>query len=84
MFPLPSVTVQVTVVLPSGKLEGASFVTLATVQLSAVVGVPRVTFVSAVAQVPASTFTVTFAGAVIVGFSASNTVTVCVTVVMFP
>ena len=45
MFPLPSVTVQVTVVLPTGKLAGALLVTLATEQLSAVAGVPKLTVV---------------------------------------
>ena len=40
---LPSVTVQVTVVFPKGNAVGASLVTLATVQLSAVVGVPKLT-----------------------------------------
>ena len=67
MFPLPSVTVQVTVVAPRGKLTGASFVVVATLQLSPVVGVPNVTLLSAVLQAPASTFTVTAVGAVIVG-----------------
>ena len=78
VFPLPSVTVQVTVVLPRGKLVGASFVVPATLQLSAVVGVPKTIFAKAVAQVPASTFTVTAAGAVIVGSILSTTVTVAV------
>ena len=75
MFPLPSVTVQVTVVFPNGKLDGASFVVLATLQLSEVVAAPKVTFDNAVLQAPASTFTVTAAGAVIVGSMLSTTVT---------
>ena len=78
MFPLPSVTVQVTVVAPSGKLTGASFVVVATLQLSPVVGVPNVTLLSAVLQAPASTFTVIAVGAVIVGSMLSTTVTVAV------
>ena len=74
-MPAPSVTVQVTVVAPNGKLVGASLVVLATLQLSPVVGVPNVTFASAVAHVPASTLTLTAAGAVIVGKMLSTTVT---------
>ena len=75
VLPDPSVTVQVTVVAPNGKLVGASLVVEATLQLSAVVGVPRVTFARAVAHVPASTLTLTAAGAVIVGSSLSVTTT---------
>ena len=65
-------------VAPNGKLVGALFVVEATLQLSAVVGVPSVTFEAAVAQVPASTLTLTAAGAVIVGSMLSTTVTVAV------
>ena len=72
----PSVTVQVTVVLPSGNVAGALLVTLATEQLSAVVGVPRAT--PDAVQMPASELTLTAAGAVIVGFWLSVTVTICV------
>ena len=70
--------------LPSGKLVGASLEVLATLQLSAVVGVPRVTFVNAVLQAPASTFTVTADGAAIVGSVLSTTVTVAVPEDEFP
>ena len=73
MFPDPSVTVQVTVVVPNGKVEGALLVTDATEQLSAVTGVPRTTPV-ALHELLAST--VTLDGAVIVGLVASTTVTV--------
>jgi hypothetical protein len=83
VFPEPSVAVHVTVVLPSGKLAGALFDAV-TLQLSAIVGVPKVTFVNAVAQVPASTFTVTAAGAVIVGSILSSTVTVAAPEAEFP
>ncbi len=38
VLPLPSVTVQVTVVLPTGKTPGASLITDATLQLSEVAG----------------------------------------------
>ena len=75
MFPDPSVTVQVTVVAPSGNVAGALLVTDATEQLSAVVGVPRATPVAS--QVA---FAKAFTGAAqeIVGFWLSDTVTVCV------
>jgi hypothetical protein len=43
VLPLPSVTVQVTVVFPAGNVAGALLVTLATEQLSAVAGVPKLT-----------------------------------------
>ena len=73
LFPEPSVTVQVTVVLPKGKEVGALLVTEATEQLSAVVGVPRTTpvAVQAVFVVVA-----TFDGAVMVGLMVSSTITV--------
>jgi hypothetical protein len=79
VLPDPSVTVQVTVVAPNGKLAGASFVVEATLQLSPVVGVPRVTFARAVVHTPASTLTLTAAGAVMVGSMLSTTVIVAVT-----
>ena len=84
VLPDASVTVQVTVVVPTGKLFGASFVVLETAQLSAVTGVPNVTFAAAALHWPASTFTVTSAGAVIVGSMLSTTVTVCVAVTSLP
>ena len=84
VLPDASVTVQVTVVVPTGKLFGASFVVLATLQLSAVVALPKVTFAAAALHAPASQFTVTAAGAVIVGSILSTTVTVCVAVTSLP
>jgi hypothetical protein len=72
VLPLPSVTVQVTTVVPIGNTAGALLLTLATEQLSAVTGVPKLTL-EAVHEV-ATTFT--FAGAVIVGLMLSVTVTV--------
>src|SRR5262249_46727816 len=45
-LPLLSVTVQVTTLVPGGKLAGALFTTLLTPQLSAVTGVPRATLVA--------------------------------------
>ena len=71
--PAPSVTVQVTVVFPNGNTVGALFTTDATEQLSAVIGVPKATL-NAAQELFA--ITDTFAGAVIVGFVLSTTVTV--------
>src|SRR5688500_19784968 len=75
VLPLASVTVHVTVVVPSGKTDGASFVTL-NAQLSLACGVPNATFEAeqAVASVP----TVTAGGAAMVGSVLSATVTDCV------
>jgi hypothetical protein len=73
VFPLLSVTVQVTLVTPIANAPGALFVTEATPQLSAVVGVPRAT---PVAVQPVLVVAVTFAGQVMVGFTLSLTVTV--------
>ena len=81
VLPLPSVTVQVTVVVPRPKLAGASLVTDATLQLSAVVGVPNS---NSVAVQPELVFTSIFDGAVIVGAVISVTVTVCVAVAVLP
>ncbi len=81
VFPLPSVTVHVTVVKPSRKVVGALLVTLTTLQLSAVTGVPRATLY---ATHPLFAFTVTFDGAAIVGTTVSITVTVCVAVAKLP
>ena len=63
--PFVSVTVQMTVVVPTGNEAGALFVTEATSQLSLVVGVPRPTPVAT--QLPASVFTETLAGQVMAG-----------------
>src|SRR5690606_23191585 len=71
--PAPSVTVQVTIVDPSGKVAGASLVTDTTEQLSAVTGVPRATFE---ASQLASAVTVTAAGAVRVPAVVCTTITV--------
>lgn len=81
IFPAASVTVQVTVVTPNGKEVGALFVTNATEQLSAVVGVPSATPVAVQAVL---VLAVMLAGAVIVGLILSVTVTVCVAVFVFP
>ena len=75
VLPLASVIVQVTVLLPNTNVAGASFVVLAPVQLSSVVGAPRLTPPSTVVQTHKSVFTVTPAGALIVGASSSLIVT---------
>ena len=62
--PVASVTVQVTVVFPNGKVAGALFVTEATEQLSAVTGVPKTTLVDVH---PTLVVPVVAEGAVIVG-----------------
>ena len=59
---------------PSTKFPDALFVVDATEQLSAVVALPNVTPLTAATHVPASTLTVTSAGAVIVGSILSTTV----------
>jgi hypothetical protein len=81
VFPLLSVTVQVTVVAPSGKDEGALLLNVATPQLSAVVGVPNETPVAVQLVLVVA---VTLAGQVIVGSTLSVTVTVCSQVAVFP
>ena len=81
VFPLPSFTVHVTVVVPRGKTVGALLVIWATEQLSAVTGVPKTTLNAAHALFA---LTVTLAGAVIVGVVTSVTVTNWVAVDVFP
>ena len=74
VLPAASFAVQVTIVVHTGNVAGALFVTLATPQLSDVTGVPSVTPV-ADPHTPVAVFTVTLAGAVIVGACVSATVT---------
>jgi len=81
VLPDASVAVQITVVAPSGNVAGALLEAVAE-QLSATVAVPSDTPLAV--QSPASAFTVTAAGAVMVGFTLSTTVTVCVAVVVLP
>jgi hypothetical protein len=81
VLPAASTTVQVTVVTPIGKVAGASLETDATVQLSAVTGLPRSTVAK---QSPASVVAVRFAGQTMLGASSSLTVTNCSQVVLFP
>ena len=73
MLPFTSVAVHVTFVVPNGNAAGALFVTLATVQLSAVTGIPNIT---PVAVHPLFVHTVTVAGAVMVGLVTSGVVAI--------
>jgi len=76
-----SVAVQVIVVVPTGKvLPDGLRETVTPGQLSLADAVPRVALLTSASQVvlPGPVFAVTFDGAVIVGFSVSLTVTVCV------
>ena len=72
MFPEPSVTVHVTVVIPIGKAKGALFVTEATLQLSVVTGVPKDT---PVAVHPLLIVMIFAGGQVIIGLIVSLIVT---------
>ena len=83
VFPAASFAVQVTVVSPIGKTNGALFVTVTVpLQLSDVVGVPKST-PDAVHKF-ASAETTTVAGQVIIGFWVSFTITFWVAVSVFP
>ena len=73
-LPLGSVAVQVIVFTPSGKVSVKSLVTDFTLQLSLVTGVPNV-IKSVVVQIFFCAYTVISAGAMMVGFSLSFTVT---------
>ncbi len=81
-MPLLSVTVQVTVVVPTTNVVGASLVVVATPQLSPVVAVPNTTPLAE--HKPASATTVTSAGQAIVGISPSFTVTSKLQVAVLP
>jgi hypothetical protein len=70
---LLSFTVQVTVVLPMGKMAGASLVTEATPQLSDTTGVPNA--IPDAVQLPLTRLIIRLAGAVIEGGTISCTVT---------
>ncbi len=81
VLPLPSVTVHVTVVFPKGNADGASLDVPATEQLSAVTGVPKFT---PVAVQPVLVVALTAAGAVMVGFWVSVTITDWLHVAVLP
>src|SRR5439155_911876 len=82
LLPWLSVTIQITVFVPTGKIEGALLVTVTVPQLSPTVGVPRVTLVAP--HRPAEAFTVTRAGQEMVGSCVSLTMTVCGQVALLP
>src|SRR5678816_3287029 len=84
LLPPTSITVQVTRLVPTGNWAGALLFTVKPTQLSAAVGLPKFTPVAT--NVPGSAFTVTSAGQVIVGFSASitRTMTGCRHTVLLP
>src|SRR3989442_1269158 len=71
-----------TVLVPTGKSEGALLVTVTGPQLSATVGVPKETLVAP--HRPAEALTVTRAGQEIVGSCVSLTITVCGHVALLP
>jgi hypothetical protein len=81
VFPAASVAVQITVVFPKGNAVGALLLTLATPQLSAVVGVPKLT---PVAVHPVLVVAVIVESPVIVGGWVSFTVTINVDVAVLP
>ena len=74
VLPEASVAVQVTVVAPLTNVAGASLVTVTPAQLSPAVAVPRATAVAV--HWPASVLVMKAAGAAMVGFTLSFTVTV--------
>src|ERR1700719_825829 len=82
VFPLLSVAVQVTRLVPTANCAGALLVTVTAPQLSLAVGLPRSTPVAK--HVPALALTVTSAGQVMVGSCVSWTVTVKVQVLVLP
>src|SRR5437660_893424 len=77
-----SVTVQCTVVMPTGKLAGASLLTLATPQLSLVPGTPR--FSPVMLHRPGAALVVMLAGHVMLGGWLSTTTMVCGQVLLLP
>src|SRR2546425_254741 len=82
LLPWTSTTVQVTALVPTGKLAGALLVTVATAQLSAVAGAPSTTPLAL--HRPVSAFTVTGPGQVMLGASVSRTLTDWVQVLLLP
>ena len=72
LLPDVSTAVQVTVVIPSGKVAGASFVTFAMATSSLAVAIPMATVLAVL--VPGSVLTATSGGPVIVGGVVSTTV----------
>src|SRR5215212_2225586 len=83
VWPLVSVTVQVTVVCPSGNEDGALLVAVGTPQCAPMTGLPSETLAFGTEQETGSALTVTFAGAVIVGGVLSTILSCCVTLAVF-
>ena len=69
-------------VLPTGKVAGASFVTEATLQLSSLTEVPKLT--PDAVQIPESVFAVTLGGQIITGSSSSVMVILKEQLTLFP
>src|ERR1043166_6662014 len=82
VLPCTSTAVQSTVLVPSGNCVGALLVTLATAQLSAVTGLPRLRLL--IVQEPAGALVRMLAGQAIVGSWVSRTITVCAQLLLLP
>src|ERR1041385_5949575 len=82
VLPCTSTAVQSTVLVPSGNCVGALLVTLATAQLSAVTGLPRLRLL--IEQEPAGALVRMLAGQAIVGSWVSRTITVCAQLLLLP
>src|SRR5947208_7824853 len=82
LLPWLSVTVQMTVLVPTGKSEGALLVTVTGPQLSATVGIPKATLVAP--HRPGEATTLTSVGQEMVGGWVSLTTTVCGQVTRLP
>src|SRR2546427_5618664 len=81
-LPCTSVTVQTTALVPTPYGSLASLTTLATPQLSPLVGVPSTTLVAL--QEPRSVLTVTAAGQLMLGAWSSTTITCWVQLLALP
>ncbi len=81
VFPLLSTAVQVTTFVPVTKTLGASLVTVMTLQLSAAIGAPKLTFV---ALQPEFAETKMFVGQEMVGAVESRTMTSCWQLAVLP
>ena len=82
VFPMPSVAVHVTRLVPTAKTEGASLVTVTAPQLSLKLALPSSTFVAE--QIPGLVFTTKFEGETREGGVTSWTTTVLVRVTELP
>src|SRR5215468_9407212 len=82
VLPCVSVAVQMTMLVPTGKMAGALLVTVTGPQLSATVGELRVTLVAP--HIPGEAVAVTSVGQEIVGGWLSVTITSCGQVAVLP